>query len=204
VVDGRADAAPRRRDAQENRRRILMAAREVFSEDGFDAPLDAIARRAGVGRATLYRNFADRYALGSAIFEHNLEVLEALARAERGRPGAFRALLSELIEQQVACHALVPALLTGPSAPDLQALALRVTKLLRAPLKRAQDDGEIRVDLTATDVLGVLAMLSAVMIGAVTAEERRARTGRALELLFGGLLARPTGPAGRAAPSALD
>jgi AcrR family transcriptional regulator len=204
VVDGRADAAPRRRDAQENRRRILMAAREVFSEDGFDAPLDAIARRAGVGRATLYRNFADRYALGSAIFEHNLESLEALARAERGRPGAFRVLLTALVEQQIACHALVPALLSGPSAPDLQALALRVTKLLQTPLKRAQDDGEIRVDLTAIDVLGVLAMLSAVMIGAVTAEERRARTGRALELLFSGLLARPTGSAGRAAPSALD
>ena len=65
VVDDAHSPPTRRRDAQDNRDRLIAAAREVFAESGFDVPLDAIARRAGVGRATLYRNFSDRYALGS-------------------------------------------------------------------------------------------------------------------------------------------
>ena len=56
--------APRpRADAQRNRERIVTAAREMFVEFGPDVPLDEVARRAGVGNATVYRNFPDRDAL---------------------------------------------------------------------------------------------------------------------------------------------
>lgn len=185
------DRSPaRRRDARENRERILAAAREVFASAGFEAPLDAIARRAGVGRATLYRNFPDRFALAAAICEDNLATLEALARALRGRPGAFMTLLSAIVEQQIEGHALVPALLTGPSAPDLAALAGRVTRLLAGPLRRARADGAVRADLTASDVLAVLAMVSAVVAGKASVRERRARAMRALALVVDGLVPR--------------
>lgn len=189
-----SDATPgpptRRRDAEENRARIVAAAREVFAAAGFDAPLDAIARHAGVGRATLYRNFPDRFALGAAIFEHNLATLEALAREHRGRPDAFMTLLSAIVEQQIEGHALVPALLTGPSVPLLQAMARRVMRLLAAPLRRARAAGAVRRDFTTADVLAALAMISAVVAGDASVRSRRRRASRALDLLVHGLVPR--------------
>ncbi|MBL8974439.1 MAG: TetR/AcrR family transcriptional regulator [Myxococcales bacterium] len=180
----------RRRDAEENRARIVAAAREVFATAGFAAPLDAIARRAGVGRATLYRNFPDRFALGAAIFEANLVALEALARELRGRADAFMTLLAAIVEQQIEGHALVPALLRGPGVRDLQALALRVMRLLAAPLRRARTAGAIRRDLTPADVLASLAMISAVVADDASVASRRRRATRALDLLIHGLAPR--------------
>lgn len=192
--DPTEEPAPRRRDAEENRARIVAAAREVFATAGFDAPLDAIARRAGVGRATLYRNFPDRYALGAAIFDHNLAALEALAREHRGRPDAFMTLLSAIVDQQIEAHALVPALIHGRGAPDLQALARRVTRLLAAPLRRARAAGIVRGDLTLGDVLAALAMVSAAVAGDAAVGSRRRRATRALDLLTYGLVPRAPPP----------
>src|SRR3954452_7770297 len=61
-----------RADAERNRERILAAAREVFAERGLDAPFDAIAQRAGVGQATLYRRFPRREDLIAACFAPKL------------------------------------------------------------------------------------------------------------------------------------
>src|ERR1700710_1317765 len=58
---------PLRSDAARNRDALVEAAREVFGERGLAAPLDEIARRAGIGNATLYRHFADRRALAHAV-----------------------------------------------------------------------------------------------------------------------------------------
>jgi AcrR family transcriptional regulator len=184
----------RRRDAEENRARIVAAAREVFVSAGFDAPLDTIARRAGVGRATLYRNFPDRFALGAAILEHDLASLETFASEHGDRPDAFMALLSAIVERHTETHALVPALLRGPGAPDLQALVRRVTRLLTTPLRRARAAGLVRDDLTLADVIDVLAMISAVVAGDASIRSRRHRATRALELLLHGLV--PREPAG--------
>ena len=180
----------RRRDAEENRARIVAAAREVYASAGFDAPFDAIARHAGVGRATLYRNFPDRYALGAAIVEHDLAALETLAREHGDRPDAFMALLSAIVEQHIETHALVPALLRGPGAPDLQSLVRRVTRLFTVPLQRARAAGLIRDDLTLDDVIDVLAMISAVVTGDTLGRARERRVARALELLLHGLVPR--------------
>ncbi|MBL8679709.1 MAG: TetR/AcrR family transcriptional regulator [Myxococcales bacterium] len=184
-----SDSPPQRKDAARNRERIIEAARELFSREGFDVSFDAIAQGAGVGRATLYRNFADKYALGAAIFDDNITALEALARREP-RP-TFMALLEAVIEQQVQCHALVPALLSARGATDMDSLGQRMNALLEGPLERARCAGEVRDDLQTMDVLGVLAMISAVMIPTATAQRRRARAQRALELVFDGLRARP-------------
>lgn len=183
-------APTRRRDAEENRARLLAAAREVFAEAGFDAPLDAIARRAGVGRATLYRNFPDRYALGAAIIEQNLAALDALAREHRDRPDAFMTLLSAVVEQQLGIQALIPAWLMGPNGPDLRALARRVTRLLATPLRRARAAGAVRHDLTLADAMSVLAMVAGVVAIDPNAESRRRHVTRTLELLLHGLVPR--------------
>lgn len=189
----------RRRDAEENRARIVAAAREVYASAGFEAPFDAIARQAGVGRATLYRNFPDRFALGAAILEHDLASLEALAREYGERPEAFMALLSAIVERHAESHALMPALLRGPGAPDLQSLVRRVTRLLTVPLRRARAAGLIRDDLTLADVLDMLAMISAVVTGDASGRSRDRRVARALELLLHGLVPREpfgSGPGG--------
>jgi AcrR family transcriptional regulator len=183
----------RRRDAEENRARIVAAAREVFMSAGFDAPLDAIARRAGVGRATLYRNFADRYALGTAIVERDLVDLEALAREHVDRSDGLLLLLSTIVERHTDSYALVPALLRGPSGSDLQALVPRVTRLFTVPLRRARAAGLVRDDLTLADVLDVLAMVSAVVAGDASVRSRRQRVARALDLLLHGLVPREPG-----------
>src|SRR5215218_1377713 len=71
-----------RADSERNRERILAAARDVFAERGLDAPLEAIARRAGVGQATLYRRFPTRQDLLAAAFGPKLAAYtEAIDRA---------------------------------------------------------------------------------------------------------------------------
>src|SRR5437870_4758030 len=97
AINGRNPSVSRRRglraDAMRNRAHVLAAARDVFVEHGADAPLDEIARRAGVGIATLYRRFPDREALLRAV------ALDVLARtgdearaAEAEEPDPFGAL----------------------------------------------------------------------------------------------------------------
>src|SRR5919199_2999337 len=77
-------ARPLRADAARNRDRVLRAARDAFAESGLEVGVEEIARRAGVGKGTLYRRFPTKEALVNAIFEDRLDELEALAaRAER-------------------------------------------------------------------------------------------------------------------------
>ncbi|NVB40022.1 TetR/AcrR family transcriptional regulator [Pseudenhygromyxa sp. WMMC2535] len=179
----------RRRDAQENRERIIQAARKVFAASGYEAPLSAIASEAGVGRATLYRNFPDRSSLATAIFEDNIMFLETLAKEHSGEPGAFMVLLSAVVEQQLESHALFPSLLASEN-PDLRVLERRTRNLLRGPLRAAKAAGEVRSDLSPTDVLIMLAMLSVVVIGNDQSNMRQQRIKRAHELLLAGILPR--------------
>jgi AcrR family transcriptional regulator len=68
-----------RSDAQANRQKILQAATFQFAQDGPDASLNEVARRAGVGVATLYRHFPTRDALVGAVYANELEALGAAA-----------------------------------------------------------------------------------------------------------------------------
>src|SRR5262245_59292327 len=66
---------PRRADAQRNHDLLLAAAREIFSERGADAPLNEVARRAGIGNATMYRHFPDRRELIIAVYADEVAAL---------------------------------------------------------------------------------------------------------------------------------
>jgi AcrR family transcriptional regulator len=74
-------ARQRRADARDNHALLLAAAKEVFAEDGPDAPLDRIARRAGVGNATMYRHFPNRRELLAAVYSGEVETLRAEGEA---------------------------------------------------------------------------------------------------------------------------
>src|SRR5690606_1965271 len=108
----------------------------------------------------------------------------------RGRPDAFMTLLSAIVEQQIEGHALVPALLTGPSVPLLQAMARRVMRLLAAPLRRARAAGAARRHFTTAHALAALPLRSAVVAGDASVRSRRRRALRALDLLVHGLVPR--------------
>lgn len=68
--------------AARNRAALISAAREVYAEAGLQAPLSAIARRAGVGQGVLYRHFPDRAAVTAAVLEENVRQIEQAAAAE--------------------------------------------------------------------------------------------------------------------------
>lgn len=182
-----AESHTLRRDARRNRALIIEAAREVFAVAGFGAPLDAVARRAGVGRGTLYRHFPDRNALAVAIFEDNVRDIEELAAAYAGRADAFDALLRSLVDHQVRSHALHQALDKGTEAPELQALAERIVAAFAEPMRRAQEDGAIRSDLVKDDLLDIMRMVAAVIERIDDIDQRRASADRAIELLRNGL-----------------
>src|SRR5918912_2569051 len=108
-----------RADARRNRDQLLAAARDTFVEHGLDAPLDDIARRAGVGIATLYRRFPDRSALQRAVAVDVLRRIgQEAAAALDEEPDAFSALsryMHRALDARVA--AVMPAL--GPSMMPL-------------------------------------------------------------------------------------
>jgi AcrR family transcriptional regulator len=166
---------------------IIEAAREVFAIAGFGAPLDAVARRAGVGRGTLYRHFPDRYALAVAIFQDNVRDIEQLAAACRGRPDAFDVLLRALVEHQVRSHGLHQALDKGAEAPELQALAERIVRAFADPMRRAQELGAIRPDLVQDDLFDIMRMVASVIERVDDIDRRRASAERAIDLLRNGL-----------------
>src|SRR3954466_8573031 len=86
-----------RADAARNREAIVEAARAVFAEQGLDAPLDEIARRAGTGNATLYRRFPTREDLVAAVFAERM--VEQLSAVEAGlaNPDAWGGFASYVI-----------------------------------------------------------------------------------------------------------
>src|ERR1044071_6896685 len=91
-VNGR----PLRPDGARNRARVLDAARPAFAEAGLDVGVEEIARRAGVGKGTLYRRFPTKEALVRAIFEDILEELERIVSTAESEPDAWKAFVTYL------------------------------------------------------------------------------------------------------------
>ena len=150
---------PRRRDAQRNREAILAAARELFAQ-GADVPMYEVARRAGVGQATLYRNFPDRRDLAAALLLEEMKHTEQLAADHAGDPDAFFVLLRNVVETIARFHALGE--LAREDACLGSALNLRrqrLRELLKEPLRDAKAAGTIRCDLTIDDVFLVVLMV---------------------------------------------
>jgi len=91
-----------RADAQRNRDRIVEVAREVFREKGYDAPLDEIAKRAGVGAGTLYRHFPTKDALLDAVMQAWVDRVEQATDKALGFEGPPRELLLRWFETYVS------------------------------------------------------------------------------------------------------
>lgn len=156
--------APRlRADAARNRARILAAARAAFRERGIAAPLDEIARRAGVNIATLYRRFPDGEALIRQVVIDGYAVLLHTAReAVRRAPtiGPMPALEYWLVQLVAEREMLVLPLIGGPVVddPDSPAIEREIRGLLETLLTEAREQGTIRTDVTAADLVTTVAL----------------------------------------------
>ncbi|MEU1046848.1 helix-turn-helix domain-containing protein [Streptomyces sp. NPDC005897] len=161
---GARDGAPRqRRDARRNRELLLEAAHEVFTEQGLDAPLDVIARRAGVGNATLYRHFPTRAALVDAVFRDSLTGTMDAGERARKAPEAWAGLTAylEVVFRTLAADRGSNDLMTTHlrGVESLEAVHGHNRRTVDALLSRLRDEGTVRADVTTEDVLFGLAAL---------------------------------------------
>jgi AcrR family transcriptional regulator len=155
---------PLRRDAGQNRHRILRAAAEVFSARGLPASLDDVARHAGVGVGTVYRRFPDKESPVEALFEERLGQLAAIACKALAEPDSWTGLtgfLEQACELLSSDCGLREILMYATYGRDqVQAGRTRMQPLVTAPVERAQRDGKLRADLRPTDMVFIEFMLT--------------------------------------------
>ncbi|WP_244894210.1 TetR/AcrR family transcriptional regulator [Planobispora rosea] len=144
-----------------------------------------IARRAGVGQATLYRHFPDRNALADAVIAYEISRLEACA-GDPDRPVAFRDLLREVLHAQITMRSLVTLthrLDTGARERHKR----RIVAALAGPLQRAQERREVRGDFHPHDLELLFGMVEGVLHGGEDLAAAQAAARRSIELMLDGL-----------------
>ncbi|MFD9909016.1 TetR/AcrR family transcriptional regulator [Streptomyces sp. NPDC059063] len=225
---------PLRVDAQRNLEHVLRAAREVFGELGYGAPMEDVARRARVGVGTVYRRFPSKDVLVRRIAEEETSRLTDQARAALGQEDEPWSALSRFLRTSVASGAgrLLPpqvlrvsvdegaegaegtdgvgAVENGVRVPQqrqVPAPELRLVEQRPAPaeesddagaaalldvvgrlVERARAAGELRADVTVSDVLLVIATAAPSLPDAA---QQAAASSRLLDILLEGLRSRP-------------
>ena len=144
-----------RADAQRNLDRLLEAAGECFAEQGVDASIDEIARRAGVGHGTVFRRFPTKDALLAAVLATQMAALAAAAEAACDEPDAgeaFDRVVRGMAEAYARNRSLAESMKRCEATPEVDALVGAIGLLLQ----HAQDAGAVRTDVDAMDVLSLI------------------------------------------------
>jgi len=153
-----------RADALRNRERIVAAAREMFVEFGAEVPFDDIARRAGVGNATVYRNFPDRDALARevvcSVMDRTSEWVEEALAADGDAFEALSGFVHFAADERIG--ALCPMLSANfdQNHPDLVAARDRITDLIQRLMARAREAGQLRPDVELGDLMIAVSQLT--------------------------------------------
>ncbi|GAA2392392.1 TetR family transcriptional regulator [Streptomyces coeruleorubidus] len=222
---------PLRVDAQRNLEHVLRAAREVFGELGYGAPMEDVARRARVGVGTVYRRFPSKDVLVRRIAEEETSRLTDQARAALGQEdepwsalsrflrtsvasGAGRLLPPQVlrvsVEEDRAGQARVPQQRTQPGSTELRLVPEEPVAVASVPapavgaeddagasallevvgqlVERARAAGELRADVSVSDVLLVIATAAPSLPDAA---QQAAASTRLLDILLEGLRSRP-------------
>ena len=143
-----------------NRRALIDAARDVFADAGYTAPLSAVARKAGVGQGSLYRHFPDRVALAVAVFDDNLADLESVAA---GPDATIDDLLDRVAAQITVAAGLVELILTEQQDERVIGFQERLAAVAATVLERQRSNGQVGPGVTADDVVIAVAMLAATL-----------------------------------------
>jgi AcrR family transcriptional regulator len=177
-----------RSDARENRDRILAAAAQAFAEEGLSVSLVEIARRAGVGNATLHRNFTKEQ-LVEELFQDWYARRRVIAERALADPDPWHGLASclEDVLADGTCNRAIGVLLAvDPGWRE------RFRGMMNALLTRAQEAGAARADLTAEDLS--LALLGVVGTMSITGQNSPEQWRRHLAILLDGMKARHSEP----------
>jgi len=177
-----------RTDAQRNRERILEVAKDAFGKFGLNTSLDDVAKQSGVGPGTLYRHFPTRDALLEAVYHSEVERLAAAERelSKTMSPvEALRAWMLLFVDYIAAKQIIAPALntLVGGPLKVYEGSRAHIQGAISALVKRAIENGDIRPDLEAFDLLRALVGVSNV----ASAPNWRQSARRLVDILIAGL-----------------
>lgn len=219
-------STPLRVDAQRNLEHVLRAAREVFGELGYGAPMEDVARRARVGVGTVYRRFPSKDVLVRRIAEEETSRLTDQARTALGQEDEPWSALSRFLRTSVASgagrllppqvlrvgvsdedgsgydEARVPQQRTQPGSGELRLVpedpgnavdddsgAAALLDVVGQLVERARSAGELRADVSVSDVLLVIATAAPSLPDAA---QQAAASARLLDILLEGLRSRPS------------
>ncbi|MFF1845383.1 TetR/AcrR family transcriptional regulator [Streptomyces sp. NPDC058232] len=148
---------PRRADARRNYDALLLAAREAFAAHGADASLEDIARRAGVGIGTLYRNFPSRTELFEAVYADEVHALCRVADEVATEPPweALTTWLRRFVDYMATKRAIREAMDTRSAV--FTSCRVSMYEAGAPLLTRAQTAGEARTDMTFDDLIRMVA-----------------------------------------------
>ncbi|MGW5861572.1 TetR/AcrR family transcriptional regulator [Streptomyces sp. NPDC055239] len=174
-----AAAAGLRADALHNRERVLEAARELFATRGLDVPIAAIARRAGVGVATLYRRFPTRDSLVTEVFADQFAACVAVVDHALADPDpwrGFRTAIEKVCAMHVVDRGFTAAFLTAfPDAIDYEGERARAERGFAQLVRRAKDTGRLRADFDPADLALLLMANCGIAMGSAEAAAAASR-----------------------------
>lgn len=156
------DPLPRtlRSDARDNRERILDAARALFCADGLDVPMREVARRAGVGPATLYRHFPTKRTLVAEAFADQVHACRAIVDEGCADPDPWRGLclvIERICELHARDRGFTEAFLSAyPGVEELAEGREYTVKAVAGLARRAKEAGRLRSDFVLDDLILVL------------------------------------------------
>ncbi|GLX49607.1 TetR family transcriptional regulator [Streptomyces hygroscopicus subsp. hygroscopicus] len=149
-----------RSDAMDNRERILEAARALFSADGLDVPMREVARRAGVGPATLYRHFPTKRMLVAEVFADQLHACRAIVDEGCADPDPWHGLclvIEKICELHARDRGFTEAFLSAyPGVKDVAAGREYTVRAVAELARRAKEAGHLRSDFVLDDLILVL------------------------------------------------
>ena len=158
-------ARPKRKDAALNNERLVQAAREVFAQQGLSATLEDIARHAGVGVGTVYRNFASKREIVETLYEAAIDSALADAQTALDVEDPWQAIVT-FFEVTAAAQAkdrgLCETLLGHAGFGPNEQVAAKLLAVLSPLFERASAAGVLRDGITVTDILPIFAMLNSV------------------------------------------
>ncbi|MET8756622.1 helix-turn-helix domain-containing protein [Lentzea sp. NPDC004782] len=173
-----AETSQMRADARENRARVLAVARELFAERGLDVPMAAIARKAGVGVATLYRRFPTKESLVVEAFTEQFAHCQAVVEEALADPDPWRGfctVIEKVCLLQASDRGFMAAFVS--TFPELHSeVRNRTWSAFAALVQRAKDSGHLRPDFSPHDLTLVLLAnngLAAAPVDVATAASRR-------------------------------